>query len=106
MIATRFKKIFEPTNIGQMQLKNRIVMPPMGTNYAEAGGAVSQRMIDYYEARASGGVGLIIVEGSAPGLQCNISFLGSPSYQASLGDDKFIPGWQKLRMPLTNTMPG
>jgi 2,4-dienoyl-CoA reductase-like NADH-dependent reductase (Old Yellow Enzyme family)/thioredoxin reductase len=96
MIATRFKKIFEPTNIGQMQLKNRIVMPPMGTNYAEAGGAVSQRMIDYYEARARGGVGLIIVEGSAPGLQCNISFLGSPSYQASLGDDKFIPEWRKL----------
>jgi len=96
MIATQFKKIFEPTNIGQMQLKNRIVMPPMGTNYAEAGGAVSQRMLDYYEARARGGTGLIIVEGSAPGLQCNISFLGSPSYQASLGDDKFIPGWQKL----------
>ncbi|MFC1927248.1 FAD-dependent oxidoreductase [Chloroflexota bacterium] len=79
-----------------MKLKNRIVMPPMGTNYAEAGGAVSQRMLDYYEARARGGTGLIIVEGSAPSLQCNISFQGSPSYQASLGDDKFIPGWQKL----------
>jgi 2,4-dienoyl-CoA reductase-like NADH-dependent reductase (Old Yellow Enzyme family)/thioredoxin reductase len=96
MIADRFKKIFEPASIGRMELKNRIVMPPMGTNYAEAGGAVTQRMIDYYEARARGGTRLIIVEGSAPGLQCNISFLGSPSYQASLGDDKFIPGWQKL----------
>ena len=96
MITTRFKKIFEPTNIGQMQLKNRIVMPPMGTNYAEAGGAVSQRMLDYYEARARGGVGLIIVEGSAPGLQCITFPQASPSYQASLGDDKFIPGWRKL----------
>jgi 2,4-dienoyl-CoA reductase-like NADH-dependent reductase (Old Yellow Enzyme family)/thioredoxin reductase len=96
MIAARFKKVFEPTNIGRMQLKNRIVMPPMGTNYAEAGGAVSQRMLDYYEARARGGVGLIIVEGSAPSLQCNTSPLGSPSHQASLGDDKFIPGWHKL----------
>jgi len=96
MGATRFKKVFEPTNIGQMKVKNRIVMPPMGTNYAEAGGAVSQRMLDYYEARARGGVGLIIVEGSAPSLQCNMSFQGSPSYQASLGDDKFIPGWRKL----------
>ena len=96
MIADRFRKIFEPKNIGSMQLKNRIVMPPMGTNYAEAGGAVSQRMLDYYEARARGGVGLIIVEGSAPSLRCNISFQGSPSYQASLGDDKFIPGWRKL----------
>jgi len=96
MIGTRLKKIFEPTNIGQMQLKNRIVMPPMGTNYAEAGGAVSQRMLDYYEARARGGVGLIIVEGSAPSLRCNTYLQGPPSYQASLGDDKFIPGWKKL----------
>jgi 2,4-dienoyl-CoA reductase-like NADH-dependent reductase (Old Yellow Enzyme family)/thioredoxin reductase len=96
MAATRLRKIFEPTNIGQMQLKNRIVMPPMGTDYAEAGGAVSQRMLDYYEARARGGVGLIIVEGSAPSVRCNISFQGSPSYQASLGDDKSIPGWRRL----------
>jgi 2,4-dienoyl-CoA reductase-like NADH-dependent reductase (Old Yellow Enzyme family)/thioredoxin reductase len=96
MSAARFKKVFEPTSIGQMQLKNRIVMPPMGTNYAEAGGAVSQRMIDYYEARARGGVGLIIVEGSAPDLLCTTSLQASPSYQASLGDDKFVPGWQKL----------
>ena len=96
MTRTRFKRIFEPTNIGTMQVKNRIVMPPMGTNYAEAGGAVSQRMLDYYEARARGGVGFIIVEGSAPSVRCNISFQGSPSYQASLGDDKFIPGWRRL----------
>jgi 2,4-dienoyl-CoA reductase-like NADH-dependent reductase (Old Yellow Enzyme family)/thioredoxin reductase len=89
MIAARFKKVFEPTSIGQMQLKNRIVMPPMGTGYAEKS-AVSQRMLDYYEARARGGVGLIIVEGSPPGLQC------TPPRQASLGDDKFIPEWQKL----------
>jgi len=96
MIATPLKKIFGPTNIGQMQLKNRMVMPPMGTNYAEAGGAVSQRMIDYYEARARGGVGLIIVEGSAPSVQCITYPQASPSHQASLGDDKFIPGWRKL----------
>jgi 2,4-dienoyl-CoA reductase-like NADH-dependent reductase (Old Yellow Enzyme family)/thioredoxin reductase len=96
MTAISFRKVFESANIGQMKLKNRIVMPPMGTNYAEAGGAVSQRMLDYYEARARGGTGLIIVEGSAPSLRCNISFRGSPSYQASLGDDKFIPGWRKL----------
>ncbi len=90
MIAARFKKVFEPTSIGQMQLKNRIVMPPIGTNYAEEGGAVGQRTLDYYEARARGGVGLIIVEGSAPSLQCTMP------HQASLGDDKLIPKWQKL----------
>ena len=96
MTANRFKKIFEPASIGQMKLKNRIVMPPMGTNYAEAGGAVSQRMLDYYEARARGGVGLIIVEGSAPSVQCITYPQAAPSHQASLGDDKFIPGWKDL----------
>jgi 2,4-dienoyl-CoA reductase-like NADH-dependent reductase (Old Yellow Enzyme family)/thioredoxin reductase len=89
MIAARFKKVFEPTSIGRMQLKNRIVMPPMGTGYAERD-AVSQRMLDYYEARAKGGTGLIIVEGSPPGLQC------ARPQQVSLGDDRFIPEWQKL----------
>jgi 2,4-dienoyl-CoA reductase-like NADH-dependent reductase (Old Yellow Enzyme family)/thioredoxin reductase len=77
-------------------LKNRIVMPPMGTNYAEAGGAVSERMLDYYEARARGGTGLIIVEGSAPSLQCVYSLQASLSHQASLGDDRLIAGWRKL----------
>jgi 2,4-dienoyl-CoA reductase-like NADH-dependent reductase (Old Yellow Enzyme family)/thioredoxin reductase len=96
MTANRFKKIFEPASIGQMKLKNRIVMPPMGTNYAEAGGAVSQRMLEYYEARARGGVGLIIVEGSAPSVQCITYPQAAPSHQASLGDDKFIPGWKDL----------
>ncbi|MEA1872359.1 MAG: FAD-dependent oxidoreductase, partial [Chloroflexota bacterium] len=90
MITARFKKVFEPTSIGQMQLKNRIVMPPTGTNYAEKGGAIGQRTLDYYEARARGGVGLIIVEGSAPEPQRTIL------YQASLGDDKLIPRWQEV----------
>jgi 2,4-dienoyl-CoA reductase-like NADH-dependent reductase (Old Yellow Enzyme family)/thioredoxin reductase len=96
MVTARFKKVFEPASIGGMKLKNRIVMPPMGTNYAEAGGAVSERMLDYYEARARGGTGLIIVEGSAPSLQCVYSLQASLSHQASLGDDRLIAGWRKL----------
>jgi len=90
MIASRFKKVFEPTRIGQMRLKNRIVMAPTGTNYAERGGVISQRTLDYYEARARGGVGLIIVEGSAPDPQRTVL------YQASLGYDELIPRWRKV----------
>lgn len=90
MNAARFRRLFEPASIGRLQLRNRIVMPPMGTNYAEEDGSVSERMIDYYEARAKGGAGLIIVEGSAPSLESTMP------HQASLGDDRFIPGWRKL----------
>jgi len=90
MNRTQFKKLFEPFRIGQMQLKNRIVMPPMATGYAEDEGYVSQRLIDYYEARARGGVGLVIVEVTAPDLQCK------GPHQLTLGDDSYVPGWQKL----------
>jgi len=86
----QFKKIFKPVQIGQMQLKNRIVMPPMGTGYAAEQGYVSQRLIDYYEARARGGAGLIIVGATAPDLQCQ-----GPR-QLTLGDDRYIPGWHDL----------
>ncbi|MBW2622225.1 MAG: FAD-dependent oxidoreductase [Deltaproteobacteria bacterium] len=74
-----------------MQLKNRIVMPPMGTGYHDEGGFVSQRLIDYLEARARGGVGLIIIEVTAPSLECNVS-----NYQLTLGDDSYIPGFKNL----------
>jgi len=86
-----FKRLFEPGQIGEMQVKNRIIMPPMGTGYHDKGGYVSQRLIDYLEARAKGGVGLIIVEVTAPSLECNIS-----GYQLTLGDDSYIPGFREL----------
>ena len=88
--STQYKRLFEPGRIGQMQLKNRIVMPPMGTGFAEQG-QISQRQLAYYEARARGGAGLIIIEVTAPGLQCHVS----PG-QPTLGDDRFIASFQRL----------
>lgn len=48
--------------IGPIKLKNRIVMPAMGTGLGTVNGEVSPQMIDYYTARAAGGAGMIIVE--------------------------------------------
>jgi 2,4-dienoyl-CoA reductase-like NADH-dependent reductase (Old Yellow Enzyme family)/thioredoxin reductase len=56
--------LFEPLVIGSMELANRIVMPPMVTNYASPEGEATPRLIDYVARRARGGVGLIIVEAS------------------------------------------
>ena len=54
-------RLFEPGKIGRLSIKNRIVMAPMGIiGLAESDGRLSQRAIDYYVARARGGVGLII----------------------------------------------
>ncbi len=54
--------LFSPMKINRMTLKNRIVMAPMVTILASDTGAVTQKMLDYYEERARGGVGLIVVE--------------------------------------------
>ena len=52
-------KLFEKSSIGKMNLKNRIIMGPMGTS-AEGDGGYSRRIIRYYEERAKGGTGMII----------------------------------------------
>jgi 2-enoate reductase len=53
-------KLFEPGKIGKLEVKNRIVMAPMGIiGLVELDGRISQRGVDYYVARAKGGVGLI-----------------------------------------------
>ena len=86
-----FKILFSPVKIGNMVVPNRFVVPPMGTNLANADGTVSEEAIDYWKARAEGGWGLLIVEVTA------IDPLGKAiPYQPGLWDDSFIPGFKKL----------
>ncbi len=85
------KHLFEQLIVKGMELRNRLVMPPMLTNFASEDGAVTKQMIDYYIERAQGGAALIIVEMSYPhptgkGFPC---MLGVYS-------DAFIPGLNEL----------
>ena len=57
-----YEKLFEPGKLGNLELKNRIVMPAMGCSLAESTGEAGARMIKYYADRARGGAGLIITE--------------------------------------------
>lgn len=57
-----YQAIFEPLTIKRMTLKNRVVMPPMGTNFANMDGTFSMQHVSYYEQRAKGGTGLITLE--------------------------------------------
>jgi 2-enoate reductase len=58
----KYLHLFQPGRIGSVELRNRIVMAPMGTTGALVGynGTFSDRSIAYYERRARGETGLII----------------------------------------------
>ncbi|ASJ08725.1 tRNA uridine 5-carboxymethylaminomethyl modification protein [Thermococcus siculi] len=60
-----YPKLFEPINIGKVELMNRAVFPPISTNFALENGRLTERFVKHYERRARGGVGLIIVENTS-----------------------------------------
>lgn len=83
--------LFQHFSIKSLKLKNRIVMPPMATNFATQNGQVTDRLINYYTARAKGGVGLIITE------YAYISPNGKGLKNAlGIYDDDLIPNLKKL----------
>ena len=55
-------KVFEPFKINQMELKNRMVVSAMVTNYCSEDGMATEKFIAYHEHKAKGGWGLIITE--------------------------------------------
>ncbi|HRW12749.1 MAG TPA: NADH oxidase, partial [Syntrophomonas sp.] len=55
-------KLDQEGQIGPIKVKNRIVMPAMATGLGSINGEVTPAMIQYYQERAAGGAGLIIVE--------------------------------------------
>jgi len=79
-------KLFEPCQIGSMKLRNRLVMAPMSCNLNEDG-FVKERMIRFFEERAKGGVGLIIIgDGIVDSPVGNNVKESTP-----IDDDKYIP---------------
>lgn len=57
-----YVKLLSPMNIGVVTIKNRVVMPAMMLGHGKFDGTPTRQMMDYYEERAKGGVGLIITE--------------------------------------------
>lgn len=88
---TQLERLFSPIKIGAMEVKNRIVMSPMHTDYGNRDGTVSDRLRDYHVARAKGGVGLITLE------MCTVSeFEPYMAKTIGLWHDKFLPGLREL----------
>ncbi len=87
-----YRHLLSPGRIGGLELRNRIVLAAMGSNFADAEGRVTERLLAYYEARARGGAGLLVLETSGS------SWPHGATMPKMLGFSKaeFIPGLAEL----------
>ncbi|MDD3327645.1 MAG: FAD-dependent oxidoreductase [Zoogloea sp.] len=87
-----FDNLLRPGRIGRMELRNRIVMAPMGSNFAESDGTCGERIQAYYEARAAGGAGLLIMG------VCAVAYPAGTAepYQVGVSEERFVPGLTAL----------
>ena len=85
-----FDQLFAPIKIRDMELKNRIILPAMGTRMADDKGFVTDKLVAYHAERAKGGCGLNIVEVAA------VHTPSAPAHFVSISEDCFIEGHKKL----------
>ena len=89
---TDYPTLFSPLTVKTLTVKNRFVMPPMGTNFADTDGQMPDERISYYEQRARGSTGLITVE------NINVDYpMGSNgTTQLRIDHDRYIPTLYRL----------
>lgn len=89
---TKYPHLFSPITIRSMTLKNRVVMPPIGTNFAGLGGEMKDEHIAYYAQRARGGTGLITLENVCIDYPSGTN----GTTQLRFDDDQYLPGMFKF----------
>lgn len=87
----KFNAMFQPIEIGPMTVKNRFVVPPMGNNFANTDGTMSEQSAAYYRERAKGGFGLITIEATV----VHKGAKGGPR-KPCLYDDSTIESFRKV----------
>ncbi|HUZ73990.1 MAG TPA: NAD(P)-binding protein [Stellaceae bacterium] len=83
--------LLTPARIGTVEIRNRIVMPPMTTRTADADGFVTDDTVNYYMARVRGGVGLITCEMASPERAGR-----HRRHELGIYDDRFLSGLRRL----------
>jgi len=85
----KFIKLFEPLKLHTFTIPNRLVIPAMHLNYS-IDGKINDQLVNFYEERAKGGVGFIIIGG------CSAEKRGGGPAMISIEDDSYIPGLKRL----------
>jgi 2,4-dienoyl-CoA reductase (NADPH2) len=92
MGESTFERLLAPGRIGTLELRNRIIMCPMGDSLCEPDGTISANQAAYFEARARGGAALLLV-GSMGIAYPRASF---DERQVGVSDDRFLDGLMDL----------
>lgn len=91
-MSQNYPHIFSPLTVKRTTFRNRVVMPPMGSNFATFTGEVSEDMKNYYGLRARGGTGLIIVENAC----IDYPLATNGTKQLRIDNNQFVPGLYEL----------
>jgi len=83
-----FDRLFAPFTVAGMALRNRVVMLPMSTGFIEPDETAGERFIRFYEARAEGGAGLILIPFTP--------MRDGGHVEPGLYDDRFVPSLRPL----------
>lgn len=87
-----FLNLFSKGKIGKVEMRNRIVMLPMSTNFPNENGGVTNELIDYYAERAKGGAGLVVIESA--GVDFPVGRNGATKLRCD--QVNFVPGLSRL----------
>jgi len=87
-----YEHLLSPTRIGNVALRNRIAMAPMGVELVEADGAVREPTVRYYEERARGGAGLLITENTSAAYPRG----ANSAHEIAVSHDRYLPGLSAL----------
>lgn len=91
-MSNSFSNLTQAGRIGSLQLKNRMLVTAMGVNLAEPDGTCGDRIIDFHERQARGGVGLIIL--GVAGVSWPAG--GNQVSQIAISEDRHIEGLSRM----------
>ncbi len=87
-----YPHLFSKLKVGRRELRNRIVLAPMGEGMANPDGSISEQMIAYYTEYAKGGCAIV-----TPGV-ISVDYPYSKPEQniARIDDEKYRKNWARL----------
>jgi len=83
--------LFTPYKIKNIELKNRIVIPPLASFLIDPGGAITDAAVEHYMRRAAGGPAMVILEACAVSPEGVVS-----ANQARIDDDRLLEGLARI----------